>query len=112
MLAGAVSAAVGLGRRHWGPRRVRQRNELDARPPLIRLGEQLHQVVDLARDDLAHGEAKVAELFDLQRMVVRPLTRAELRREALGVRLGPSTAFGSMTISSAARAMSVPPDIA
>src|SRR5207237_3279532 len=69
-------------------RRVRKWDELDARSALARLREEIHEVVDLARHILGHLDAELAQSGDVERVVVRPLARAELVRDALRVRLG------------------------
>src|SRR3989442_14653142 len=75
----------GLAGDRRSARRVRHRDELDAGSLLVRLRIEVHERVDLKGHVLGHADPELTELLDLERVVVRPLARAELRREPLGV---------------------------
>src|SRR5207245_10059942 len=77
----AVASRAHCGR--W--RRVRQRDELDARSPLACLREQIHELVYLARHLFGHRDAELAQTRDIECVVVRPLARAELCGDPFGI---------------------------
>src|SRR5207237_1826162 len=81
----ALRAALRPRRRPDAP--VWTVNELPAWPPLRRLGEEMHHLVEHERHLLVDRDAEATELLDAEGVIVCYLTGRERGRDALGIGL-------------------------